>query len=154
MLFRSESHKQRGGVRFVDITQHLQKAARMLRLLTRVEPTDHHNIIPANHLLCLHKPQQHVTNWADHFYQKLDKVCAQNNNTIQHPMLLMLLICHLAAWKLDKTTFGFTDRGAPGVSTTTRAKESEDSGSDLQDHKEPETRTARGATEEGRRGGS
>ena len=82
----------------------------MLRLLTRVEPTDHHNIIPANHLLRLHKPQQHTTNWADYFYQKLDKVCAQHNNTIQHPMLLMPLICHLAAWKLDKTTFGFADR--------------------------------------------
>ena len=25
-------------------------------------------------------------------------------------MLLMPLICHLAAWKLDKTTFGFADR--------------------------------------------
>ena len=57
-----ESHKQRGGVRFIDITKHLQKAARVLRLLTRVEPTDHHNIIPANHLLRLHKPQQHPTN--------------------------------------------------------------------------------------------
>ena len=76
-----ERHKQRGGVRFVDITQHLQKAARVLRLLTRVEPADHHNIIPANHLLRLHKPQQQVTNWADYFYQKLDKVCAQHNNT-------------------------------------------------------------------------
>ena len=77
----------------------------MLRLLTRVEPADHHNIIPANHLLRLHKPQQHPTNWADYFYQKLDKVCAQHNNTIQHPMILMPLICHLAAWKLDKTNF-------------------------------------------------
>ena len=52
-----ESHKQRGGVKFVDIAQHLQKAARVLRLLTRVEPADHHNIIPANNLLRLHKPQ-------------------------------------------------------------------------------------------------
>lgn len=34
-----ESHKQRGGVKFMDITQHLQKAARVLRLLTRVEPS-------------------------------------------------------------------------------------------------------------------
>ena len=46
-----ESHKQRGGVKFVDITQHLQKAARVLRLVPRVELSDHHNIIPANHLL-------------------------------------------------------------------------------------------------------
>lgn len=58
----NESHKQWGGVRFINISPHLQKAARVLRLLTRVEPADHHNIIPANHLLCLHKPQQHVTN--------------------------------------------------------------------------------------------
>ena len=105
-----ESHKQRGGVQFMDITQHLEKAARVLRLLTRVEPADHHNIIPANHLLCLHKPQQHITNWADYFYKKLDKVCAQHNNTIQHPMLLMPLICHLAAWRLDRHNFGFADR--------------------------------------------
>ena len=105
-----ESHKQRGGVRFVDIIPHLQKAARVLRLLTRVEPADHHNIIPANHLLCLHKPQQHVTNWADYFYQKLDKICAQHNNAIQHPMLLMPLICHLAAWRLDRHNFGFADK--------------------------------------------
>ena len=82
----------------------------MLRLLTRVKPADHHNIIPANHLLRLHKSQQHITNWADYFFQKLDKVCAQHNNTIQHPMLLMPLICHLAAWRLDKITFGFADR--------------------------------------------
>ena len=34
----------------------------------------------------------------------------QHNNTIQHPMILMPLICHLAAWKLEKTTFGFADR--------------------------------------------
>ena len=79
-------------------------------MLTRVEPLDHHNIIPANHLLRLHKPQQHVTNWADYFFQKLDKVCAQHNNIIQHPMILMPLICHLTAWKLDKTNFGFADR--------------------------------------------
>ena len=52
-----ESHKQRGGVKFVEISPHLQKAARVLRLLTRVEPLDHHNIILANHLLRLHKPQ-------------------------------------------------------------------------------------------------
>ena len=32
-----ESHKQRGGVRFIEITKHLQKAARVLRLLTRVK---------------------------------------------------------------------------------------------------------------------
>ena len=25
-------------------------------------------------------------------------------------MILMPLICHLAAWKLDKTNFGFADR--------------------------------------------
>lgn len=50
-----ESHKQRG-VKFVDISPHLQKAARVLRLLIRVEPSNHHNIIPANHLLRLHKP--------------------------------------------------------------------------------------------------
>ena len=50
-----ESHKQRGGAKFVDIT-HLQKTARVLRLLTRVEPSDHHNIILANYLLRLHKP--------------------------------------------------------------------------------------------------
>ena len=60
-----ESHKQRGRVKFVDITPHLQKAARVLRLLTRVEPSKHHNIISANHLLRLHRPQQHVTNWVD-----------------------------------------------------------------------------------------
>ena len=77
-----ESHKQRGGVRFIDISPHLQKVARVLRLLTRVELADHHNIIPANHLLRLHKPQQHTTNWAEFFFQKLDKVCAQHNNTI------------------------------------------------------------------------
>lgn len=71
-----ESHKQRGGVKFIDISPHLQKATRVLRLLTRVEPSDHHNIIPANHLLRLHKPQQHITNWTDYFFQKLDKVCA------------------------------------------------------------------------------
>ena len=95
----------------MDIAQHLHKAARVLRLLTTVEPVDHHNIIPANHLLRLHKPQQHPTNWADYFFQKLDKVCVQHNNTIQHPpMLLVPLICHLAAWKLDRTTFGFADR--------------------------------------------
>ena len=105
-----ESYKQRGGVKFVEILPHLQKVATVLWLLTRVEPSDHHNIILANHLLRLHKSQQHVTNWADYFYQKLDKVCAQHNNTIQHPMLLMPLICHLAAWKLDKATFGFVDR--------------------------------------------
>ena len=99
-----ESHKQRGGVKFVDISPHLQK------LLTRVEPSDHHNIIPENHLLRLHKLQQHITNWADYFYQKLDKVCTQHNNIIQHPMLLMPLICHLAAWKLDKTVFGFANK--------------------------------------------
>ena len=29
-----ESHKQHGGVRFIDISPHLQKAARVLRLLT------------------------------------------------------------------------------------------------------------------------
>ena len=46
-----ESHKQWGGVRFIDISLHLQKVARVLRLLTRVEPSDHHNIILANHLL-------------------------------------------------------------------------------------------------------
>ena len=63
-----ESHKQRGGIKFVDISPHLQK-------VVRVEPSDHHNIILANHLLWLHKPQQHITNWADYFYQKLDKVC-------------------------------------------------------------------------------
>ena len=68
-----ESHEQCGGVRFINISPHFQKAARVLRLLTRVEPADHHNIILANHLLRLHKPQQHVTNWADYFYQKLDK---------------------------------------------------------------------------------
>ena len=51
-----ESHKQRGGVKFVEITPHLQKATRVLRLVTRVEPSDHHNIILANHLLRLHKP--------------------------------------------------------------------------------------------------
>ena len=72
-----ESHKQRGGVKFIDISPHLQKAARVLRLLIRVEPSDHYHIIPANHLLWLHKPQQHAINWADYFYQKLDKVCAQ-----------------------------------------------------------------------------
>ena len=105
-----ESHEQQGGVKFLEISPHLQKAARVLRLLTRVEPSDHHNIILANHLLRLHKPQQHVTNWANYFYQKLDKVCAQHNNIIQHPMLLMPLICHLAAWKLDKATFGFAYR--------------------------------------------
>ena len=93
--------KQRGGVKFVEISPHLQKAARVLRLLTRVEPSDHHNIIPANQLLRLHKPQQHITNWVDYFYQKLDKVCAQHNNIIQQPMLLMPLLYHLAAWKLD-----------------------------------------------------
>ena len=71
-----ESHKQRGGVKFIDISPHLQKAAKVLWLLKRVEPSDHHNIIPANHLLCLHKPQHHVTNWADYFYQKLNKFCA------------------------------------------------------------------------------
>lgn len=75
-----KSHKQRGGVNFVDITPHLQKATCVLHLLTRVEPSDHHNIIPANLLLRLHKPLQHVTNWADYFYQKLDKVYAQHNN--------------------------------------------------------------------------
>ena len=64
-------------MKFLDILPHLQKAARVLRLLIRVEPSDHPNIIPANHLLHLHKPQQHVTNWADYFYQKLDKVCVQ-----------------------------------------------------------------------------
>ena len=89
---------------------HLQKAARVLRLLTRVDPVDHHNIIPTNHLLWLHKPQQHITNWADYLFQKLDKVCAQHNNTIQHPMLLMPLICHLAACKLERHNFGFADR--------------------------------------------
>ena len=26
-------------------------------------------------------------------------------------MLLMLLICHLAAWRLDKKNFGFADKG-------------------------------------------
>ena len=57
-----ESHKQRGGVKFVDITSYLQKAARVLRLLTRVEPSDHCNIISTNHLLRLHKPLQQVTN--------------------------------------------------------------------------------------------
>ena len=46
-----ESYKQRGGVKFVEISPHLQKAARVLRLLTRVELSDHHNIIPTNHLL-------------------------------------------------------------------------------------------------------
>ena len=51
-----ESHKQCGGVRLINISPHLQKAARVLRLLTRVEPADHHNIILTNHLLCLHKP--------------------------------------------------------------------------------------------------
>ena len=105
-----ESHKQRGGVKFIDISPHLQKAARVLQLLTRVEPFDHHNIIPANHLLQLHKPQQHVINWVDYCFQKLDKVCVQHNNIIQHPIILMPLICHLAAWKLDKTSFGFADR--------------------------------------------
>ena len=73
-------------------------------------PADAQNIIPANHLLHLHKPQQHPTNWVDYFFQKLDKVCAQHNNIIQHPMILMPLICHLAAWKLDRTNFGFADR--------------------------------------------
>ena len=77
-----ESHKQRGGVRFIDISPHLQKATRVLKLLTRVELADHHNIIPANHLLQLHKPQQHITNWADYFFQKLNKLCTQHNNTI------------------------------------------------------------------------
>ena len=81
----------------------------MLRLLTR-EPADHHNKIPANHLLWLHRPQQHITNWANYFFQKLDKVYAQHNNTIQHPMLLMPLIYHLVAWRLDKTSFGFANR--------------------------------------------
>ena len=81
-----KSHKQRGGVKFTDITSHLQKAARVLRLPTRVEPSDHHNIILANHLLRLHKPLQHITNWAVYFYQKLDKVCVQHNNQIQHPI--------------------------------------------------------------------
>ena len=57
-----ESHKQRGGVKFIEISPHLQKATRVLRLLTRVELLDHHNIIPDNHLLRLHKPQHHVTN--------------------------------------------------------------------------------------------
>ena len=52
-----ESHKQRGGVNFVEISPHLQKAAKVLRLLTRVEPSKHHNIIVANHLLWLHKPR-------------------------------------------------------------------------------------------------
>ena len=46
-----EIHKQHGGVRFINISPHLQKAARVLRLLIRVEPANHHNIIPANHLL-------------------------------------------------------------------------------------------------------
>ena len=82
-----ESHMQRGGVKFVGITPHLQKAAQVLHLLTRVEPSDHHNIILANHLLRLHKPLQLVTNSANYFYQKLDEVCAQHNNQIQHPML-------------------------------------------------------------------
>ena len=63
-----ESHKQRGGIKFVDISPHLQKVACILHLLTRVEPSDHHNIISANHLLRLHKPAQHVANWAHYFY--------------------------------------------------------------------------------------
>ena len=37
-------------------------------------------------------------------------MCAQHNNIIQHLMLLMPLLCHLAMWKLDKTTFGFADK--------------------------------------------
>ena len=105
-----ESHKQRGGIKFIDILPHLQKATRVRRLLTRVEPSDHHNIIRANHLLCLHKLQQHVTNWVDYFYQKLDKVCTQHNNIIQHPMLLIPLLYHLATWRLDRSRFGFADR--------------------------------------------
>ena len=52
-----ESHKQRGGVKFINILPHLQKAARVLQLLMRVEPSDHHNIILTNYLLRLHKPQ-------------------------------------------------------------------------------------------------
>ena len=52
-----ESHKQQGGIKFIDISPHLQKTARVLCLLKRVEPFDHHSIIPANHLLRLHKPQ-------------------------------------------------------------------------------------------------
>ena len=46
-----ESHKQRGGVKFGEISPHLQKAARVLWLLTRVELSNHHNIIMTNHLL-------------------------------------------------------------------------------------------------------
>lgn len=67
----------------------------MLRLLTRVEPSDHHNIIPANHLLRLHKPQQHVTNWADYFYQKLDRVCGQHKNILcgQQPKTNTFQLC-------------------------------------------------------------
>lgn len=105
-----ESHKQMGAIKFVDVSPHLQKAAHVLHLLIRVEPLDQHNIISANHLLRLHKSAQHVTNWAYYFYKKLDKVCAQHNNQIQHPMLLMLLICHLATLWLNKKNFGFTIR--------------------------------------------
>ena len=46
-----ESNKQRGGVKFIDISPQLHKAARVLQLRTRMEPSDHHNIILANHLL-------------------------------------------------------------------------------------------------------
>lgn len=62
-----DQHKHKGGIPFLDVTPVLQKAARVLRFLTRIELADPHNIIPANILLWLHKPQVYEANWADYF---------------------------------------------------------------------------------------
>ena len=94
----------------MDAMPQLQKAAQVLWFLTRIEPTNHYNIIPADLLLHLHKPQVYETNWATYFYQKIKKAHEKHNHHILHPMFMIPLIYHATAMKLDMTTYGLASR--------------------------------------------
>ena len=73
-----------------------------MRFLTRIEPTDHHNIILANLLLRLHKPHMYEINCADYFYQR--------NKKAQSPYITFNAIYHPIDTKLNRKTFGLASK--------------------------------------------